>query len=573
MLFQASDISPDVLNGTGCVDASAPVEISWRLGGTTPLAAWKADIYEGTAPVWTSGKVTLQTPVYPLDPTGIPRTFTTILTSDTTVSGGILTPKIFFPPLIRGEGGYLLGGWGDTDFPAGAIQFVPLSLVNGHEYRLFITQWDSADVQTLQTTPSVFLCRAAPVLTLSAPSTLASRTALITASYSQSQGDPIASMRWTATVDGTLIHDSGTITGAAEPTLTLQGLLPETQCTVTLEIQTEAGATATASALINVSYPVSPRRGEVFARCRDGLGCIEVSWTRFAGAASYSVLRREGEAGSLERVGDCSADVGTLRDYGVLSGRSYSYYVFPSSPYAYLTLPMVSDPVKAELTAFRLIEAREDPEGVFTPLNIHLFTCSDGDLMPGGISNNNVPSLRPGLSEYPVLLPSPSNYASGTLSGYIGNIRGEGPSISFANAIQPSSNPLVLLTPKGDRYLVSTSGPITRLINYKSPRMPVLLRIPWVETGPAPVAVTGFISSGFLPVDGVILSCFSVDVTTGMLQETTGLTPRPSPQASSLSITSEGILAVTPATAVTPAALSLGEDCSLIAVCPDDTPA
>ena len=380
-------------------------------------------------------------------------------------------------------------------------------------------------------------------------------------------------MRWTAFSGSTLIHDSGVITGAAEPQLTLGGLLPGTECTVKLEIQTEAGAKAEASADFTVSYPLSPERGSVIAVCRDGLGCIEISWTRFAAASSYSVLRREDEAESLEKVGDCPADVGSLRDYAVLSGKTYTYYVFPSSPYAYLTLPLVSESVKAKLSSFRLIEARDDGTGVFVPRSVHLFTCSKGDPMPGGIGNNSTPAVHPGISKYPVRLSPLSNYASGVLNGYVSSSlvcpAGQRPLPLRLQLPPEEPSVLILATPAGERFLVSTAGPVIEQTDFKTARMPVSVRIPWVETGPAPTAVTARISSGFLPVDGIILSSFTVDLETGMLLEETELLPHPSDIASRISISEEGCLIVTPPTAVPPAVLYLDDYCCLTAETPD----
>ena len=40
MLNQPSNISPDEINGSGCVDISQDMDVSWQVSGDSPMSAY-----------------------------------------------------------------------------------------------------------------------------------------------------------------------------------------------------------------------------------------------------------------------------------------------------------------------------------------------------------------------------------------------------------------------------------------------------------------------------------------------------------------------------------------------------
>ena len=67
MLYQPSNITPDELNGTGTVDVTEDVVISWLVNGTSAMTDYEIAFFQNNAastPVWTTGKVTLGTPFW-----------------------------------------------------------------------------------------------------------------------------------------------------------------------------------------------------------------------------------------------------------------------------------------------------------------------------------------------------------------------------------------------------------------------------------------------------------------------------------------------------------------------------
>ena len=67
MLNQPSNISPDEINGSGTVDLTQGVTISWQVSGDSPLYAYRIVFYQMNAAstqIAATNKVTLATPFW-----------------------------------------------------------------------------------------------------------------------------------------------------------------------------------------------------------------------------------------------------------------------------------------------------------------------------------------------------------------------------------------------------------------------------------------------------------------------------------------------------------------------------
>ena len=68
--------------------------------------------------------------------------------------------------------------------------------------------------------------------------------------------------------------------------------------------------------------------------------------------------RRQGNLGRIEPVAKVPDDTLTMWDYGVRSGQTYTYYVFPEGSNVYTQEPMVSDPISYNFWVWAILCAR-----------------------------------------------------------------------------------------------------------------------------------------------------------------------------------------------------------------------
>ena len=105
MLFQPSNISPDEINGSGCVDISQGIAVSWQVSGDSPMSAYQITLYKNdtsSTKLYSTGKTTLSAPWWGVNYAG------------------------------------------DTAFFAAQIEAANMSaagMANGNEYKMLIVQW------------------------------------------------------------------------------------------------------------------------------------------------------------------------------------------------------------------------------------------------------------------------------------------------------------------------------------------------------------------------------------------------------------------------------------------------
>lgn len=261
MLNQPINVIPSVLSGVGegVVDATLPLTVSWQVSGDTPMVAYEIVIQQNdtdSTEMLDTGKVTLNNPFYGNDRSGNVQTFSAT--------------------------------------PITASQLSTAGIENGYEngYKILITQWwgDDDSESITQTSPSVFITRDAPTVSLiffPNPYTPSNpynhKDITINAEFEQEQGDTVKTVRWylyqgQQAVQSNLLLDTGDIdTQLLE--LYYDGLFPSTYYLVRVDVQTSSGVTVSDQATVYVNYPIGQDVGEVTVCKPVGENYIQVSWS------------------------------------------------------------------------------------------------------------------------------------------------------------------------------------------------------------------------------------------------------------------------------------------------------
>lgn len=494
MLFQPSNISPDEINGTGAVDISQNLIVSWQVNGDSAMTAYQIAIYQNNAAstqVYSTGKVTLSAPFWGVNYKGDTQYYTATLQSSALTGAG---------------------------------------MSNGNEYKMLITQWWGTN-SIQQTTASLFITRETPTVSISnLPAPLTEKAYSFTAVYTQAQGDALKWIQWQIAEADNLSNpflDTGKITGTGELQVDYDGFFAETEYAVQINIETINGMTASSGwQNFDVEYEVGAAQGQVTACQLMNDSAVFLSWDQMEVAQGYSVLRRKAGENFLTKIADVDQTAGQLRDYSARSGETYTYYVFPTGALAYLTEPMVSEPVKVQFWFWSIIEAQQNGESNnFSVVKTHLFKMGSGGVQEGTFSNNNAPNVAKNFTRFPTRMPETANFMTGSVSGYIGSIDYQtweyNDTVEESTALRElshSTNSLFLLDPKGHFLRIHTSGAISMTINHKNRYMPQTITVPWVETGSTEgLALSSAPGGEFYPNDEIINTQFSIDLSTGGL--------------------------------------------------------
>ena len=496
MLNQPSNISPDEINGSGTVDLTQGVTVSWQVSGDSPLVAYEIIFYENTAAstqLATTGKVTLGTPFWGVDYKGNTQFYSVTLA---------------------------------------ASFFSTASMSNGNEYKYTVTQWygSGASDYITQQTASLIEGRTTPTLTIDAiTSPVTTRSYSITATFAQAEGDTVQNVRWeiaTAAAQDAPFLDTGRIWGTGQLQVDYDGFFTDTTYSVRCTVQTSGGVTVTTGWVdFSVSYTVGDPEGSVQACQLQMESAVFVRWDQMEVANGYAVYRRESTQSVLEHLADVDATTGQLRDYSVQSGHSYIYYIFPIGTLAYLTEPMVSLPCSVQFWFWAILETQQDENGVYQVQNAYIFRMGEGGVDEGEFQNNNVPQLLKNFTPYPTRQPETSNYLTGSVSGYIGQIDwtsgGYMDTLDQSEALfrlSTSTATLFLLDPKGHFLQIHTSAATTMRIDNKKQPLPQTVTISWAEVGPTDgVSVISSPGGQYYPTDQVIGTELRIDPQSGAL--------------------------------------------------------
>ena len=292
-LFQPTNISPSTLTGTGTIDATQDLKVTWQLNGTggTAMTAYKIDIMlndaDSTA-LYSTGKVSAS--AYASDAMGNP---------------------VFYTATIANPSSH-----GITNSAA-------------NEYKLQITQWWNENDSVTQYSASVFIARSAPSVSILAPSPVTAYAYNFPASYSQAEGDGIEWAQWQIKDNdtGENIYDSGKIFTPGLLYLQYEGFLNGKQYAIRVFGETVNGVAFTSYwAVFDASYNVIPMAGKISACYRCDTDAVQLKLpyplaaegTRSGGQIGGVELQKRAysETGSVI-IPDAKGDAGSPTVYGI----------------------------------------------------------------------------------------------------------------------------------------------------------------------------------------------------------------------------------------------------------------
>lgn len=239
MLFQPSNILPDVINGAGngTIDVADGLTVSWQINGNSLMTAYDIYIYQNN---------TSSTQLYHL---GKVSSASNLPASGVDYQGNV------------------------QRFVANKITSTALSnagITNGNEYKLKIVQYYSSggsETSVEQRSMSVFYTRSAPTLSISSISddTLATRETSFYGIFAQAQGDGLTWARWqlynntgesdlSSTYENNLLHDTGKLYGVTTLRFDYDAFLNNSNYNVVLSIETENGVQKTVSYQFSTSW-------------------------------------------------------------------------------------------------------------------------------------------------------------------------------------------------------------------------------------------------------------------------------------------------------------------------------
>lgn len=264
MLFQPTNILPDVINGNGqgTVDITEGLTVSWQINGNSQMTAYAINIFDNdyaSTPVYATGKI-----------------------------DGTTDPNLPFSGIsYKGDIQRF------TALPIAANVLSAAGISNGNEYKLCITQWymNPAGTETpiAQISLSVFRTREKPTLSITVPSTLAVREYSFTAEYRQDDGDAIAWVRWRLyqkIIDDMsdldkhgLLEDTGKLYGVTTVKFDYDSFVNNTNYFVICEVSTSNGVVAQdiqhfSTAWATTTLPIHPTVSRINSQSTG----IRVSW-------------------------------------------------------------------------------------------------------------------------------------------------------------------------------------------------------------------------------------------------------------------------------------------------------
>lgn len=542
MVFQPTNIIPDEVNGTGCVDFNDGLRISWQVNGDSPVTAIQVFFYqndESSTPVGHTSKQMLSTPFWGRD-----------------ASGNVVRAWVSWLPST----------------------VAAMGLTNGNEYKFVLVQYwgENAEYEVRQLTASVFYGRTAPTLTIDAiDDPLTSREHTFTATYSQEQGDAINSIEWFIAEEGyenDPLVNTGKIYGTGILEVSYDGFFTGVRYGVRCIVTTQSTQVAdTGWQYFDVEYSVDEPTGEATACQLANENAIFVQWTQMDDARGYSVMRQKVGEHRLKKIVDANGSVGQIRDYSAKSGETYIYYIFPSGDTTYLTSPQVTAEVTAKYLFWGILEAEQDDDGKYIVMGSYYFRIGEGGVKEGDISNNNLPTILKNFTRYPIRQKTSSNYRTGSVSGYIGSIsrstRTYSDTVDETEAIMELSTTehhLFLSDPKGHFMVIQSNGEITAKTDVKKHIMPQTITFPWIEVASSEdVMVVSEPGHDFYPSDEIVYTQVGVSTTGALIW----IIPDDYQYGSQLSIV-DGALIQTTSGSYTEATLEISEG-SLIATTSD----
>lgn len=499
-LQMPTNITPDVFAGIGGAnfDASEGLSVSWQVNGGPYMVAYQITITEiddNSTQLYTTGKVTLPSPFYGVLANGNiqPFTATTITASDLSNAG----------------------------------------IINGNEYKMYITQWwgnSDADSVTQQSA-SVIRALSKPVVSITYPTPITERMYTFTGNYSQAQGDDIAWVRWILydNQQDAVIQDTGEIYGTNQLQFEYDALFAGKIYGIELIVESQSGQQVSSGIqTVNVAYPIGSESGSLVAEQKCNWNGVSVTWQPATdeNTTGYSLYRLDNTSSFYKKIADLDISQTGVVDYSARNNHTYTYQLWETSDTAFVQQPITSNQITPCRWNVLLLAASQDENGVYHPQAVYVFGSS---VEMGDESNNSKNSIIDTFNGYPSYQQSSNIYRTGKLTAYIGKI--DPGSNQYINDTSDYVDELMNLTTsnlvlflrdrKGSFRQVKINGSITQKIQSKWANQASNITIPWVEIADASNANVILTNTDNLwPYDEVADTTVDVDPFTGSLNWT-----------------------------------------------------
>lgn len=537
-IYQPTNITPSTLSGLNksTVDVTEDLSISWQVNGNSPMTGFYIEFTDvdgnntGLTPI---AEMSLQTPFYGTDSKGNPK-FYNYTPSATWASKGLqngndyrlkitqfwqgsvyvytrtgsslstgeyyfhignkyvffriaqrleVDGKIIYDPISDTVGEYNSSAFYELNHSVHSTApatGTSLTAIQGTDNR-FVRQYSE----------SAFLTRTTPTVTINPISNNGWKlSTTFTASYTQEQGDEIASVQWILTNDltGKVVRDTGKIM-TGELAFTYNNLFADLY-TLKLIVITENGVTANTTYQfnpifqlpgINTNAPTTEHRsdGSTLFYANDSVQ-NKTEFTRTDSKGNIVILG----VYNLPYIKDFSAKSQEIYTYGKREINTQGGREFPA-----LSV-MSSEATCIHNTKYLLIEAT--PDSVYDHIYHALNTWQFGtNLEASEISNNNTPNWLETFTGYRAKQSSSLHGKTGTLSALLKNVNKYNKYYDTAEEMEKlyqaslSDNDFFLRDCKGNFYKVAISSPISQTIDNETSVREVRISLPWEEVGSA----------------------------------------------------------------------------------------
>lgn len=496
-LYQPTNISPSSLNGTGVIDATKDLTVSWQINGYGGMIGWQIKIMRNDAE-------------------------STLVYDSTMLHSEHYSPD-------TGDVGYVyIYGKNENGDDVPFSWTIPAAdlagkVVNGYEngYKLRINQQYTDEsgekVTVVQNSPVFFMAQAAWNWTYSWSATQTMREPLFQAFYPMNS--PAQWHRWRlagASTDN-ILYDSGRIYSDNNPNYRPENLVDGHTYHIRLDGQNTSGATAdTGWFQFTVNYTLNTN---AHIRCKayyvSGMPCVYVALEADANDAvtrgglfpyyGWDVYRVKTGSDLMEHAAVIPNGQYSFYDFGIKNNTEYTYEIFSNfignGAYHYTSnavkmsnywnWSLVETVPKTDMLnhAYDRYASWDNNTSNIMYHVVRVFQFQ-GNVKSGNVSNDNSPFVGENFTGYPIVQKSSRRGLSGTLKGMTGIVKNAAysDSIDTNDAIQAmSSSETVkfLRDRKGNFRRVEIDGPIVKNTSDENAEQAVEIQIPWVETGNA----------------------------------------------------------------------------------------
>ena len=540
-LYQPTVITPSSLNGTGVIDATQDMTVTWQINGTVPIRYWQFVIMRNDSAstvLYTSdwrynyieayNPSTGQMERFPVDTFGRDPSGNLVPTTDKITAADLATAGV----TNNYANGYKLK-------------------VNQKYMKYSSSTYGALEVLE-QISPSYFIAVDIPSIATTGWTATKGRYAQFDPHLTSNiehyaeMSDPIIYKRqrlaYAVDPDNHIIEDSGNIVLpsyndplAHYTSEIVYGILKNhTQYAFRMDIGLESGSELTTgwvnfgtswtdTALDYVHLRAYYVKGQpaVFLRLEVDEGYSDSIVKNLPQYERWTIYRVRTDTGEREKVGIIPPGDNAIYDFGLRNNTEYNYRAYyglgNEDGYMYET----ENPVKLHYYwNWALIEAELDTQTgyylqahaytntIYKVVRVHQF---QGNVVSGSLSNENAPYVADNFTPYPTVQKSSRTGLSGTLKAWVGKVRNGVFTDSIAEvekimALSTRETVKFLKDRKGNLWRIEISGAIQQTMQDEYAEQPVEIQIPWVEVGDAKEAqIVSLTSDGVMaPGDDIV---------------------------------------------------------------------